>query len=170
MTGVTLLAPRVQTDSSVPKRASSTGGSRVVLVDHTASQVFNSCALLAPTELRKERNLRLMDAQFVHLVTTVPLEPNTSCSHLAPQAHTVHKDPIRLPVLQVLHDQNYSVKLLVTAQPVLLARHAARVTLLEARPANLATTALAVFQPQAYLVLLERTVAARQARSTQISA
>ena len=44
VTGVIIHAPRVQTDSCVLKRASSTGGSRAALVDHTASQVFSTCA------------------------------------------------------------------------------------------------------------------------------
>ncbi len=44
VTGVIIRAPHVQTDSSVPKRASSTGGSKAALVDHTASQVFSTCA------------------------------------------------------------------------------------------------------------------------------
>jgi len=44
VTGVIIHAQLVQTDSCVLKRASSTGGSRAVLVDHTASQVFSTCA------------------------------------------------------------------------------------------------------------------------------
>ena len=56
--------------------------------------------------------------QFAPLVTTAPLELNTSCSHHAHLVLTVHKVQIRLRVLQALHGRTSSVKLWATAYPV----------------------------------------------------
>ena len=53
--------------------------------------------------------------QFALLVTTAPLELNTSCSHHAHLVLTVHKVQIRLRVLQALHGRTSSVKRWVTA-------------------------------------------------------
>lgn len=103
-----------------------------------------------------------MVVQSAHLVTTVHLELNISCFHLALLARIVLKAPIKLLVLQVLQDLNFLVRLLETAHHVLQVLLVVLEIHLVAPHVRLVTIVQVVFRLQVCHVQLELTVVERQ--------
>ena len=99
---------------SALKRVNFTGGSKVVLEVPTAFLEFSTYAQWELSALRKEQYHKPMVAQLVPQDTFVRQELNTLSYHPVHQVLTAQLALIKLLVLLVPLDQNYSVKRSVT--------------------------------------------------------